>query len=215
MEGAREMIKKKNQSDELDLIGLIKIIYKGRRIVLILTLLGVLLGAGLGYFNDRENKESYTASIEFLYKPKKIDSSEELKVYAFDIYVLNSLIKKDGIISNDGGYETPTITIGDNTTRFNRRDRYSYRIYTRGSGAKEAVEEIKLSFDKLLEEAALLGYNKENFYKLTENIERSEPESKQVLFVLLGMFLGLLSGVTGVFFKEFWCLFKKKIKYSN
>lgn len=215
MEKARESNIVKTQNSEIDLIDLVKIIYKGKKVVIILTILGALVGAGLGWNFDRNIKETYTAAIEFMYMPKKIESSEELKVYAFDVYILNSLLKKDGIITETGGYQTPTITLGDNAVRFNQNDRYSYRLYTVEEVEKSAIQKTKQSYEKFLEEAALLDYNKNKFYKLNEKVEVIKHRKKQRLFLILGMVLGIFFGVMAVFLKEFFIYLKNEIKKND
>lgn len=215
MGDVKELNVAKVQNDEMDLMDLIKIIYSGRKIVVIVTLVGILLGLSLGYFHDKSISESYTASIEFIYKPEKIDSSEKLKIYSFETYILNSLLRKDGIISDGGGYEIPTVTLGDNAIRFNQKDRYSYRVYMEENIEKEALKKVRLSYDKFLKEVALLGYRKNDFYKLSEKVDVTKYKKRQALFIGFGTFLGLFFGVMTVFFKKFWDRLKKEIKLTT
>lgn len=212
MKEARVTSEAKIQSNEIDLVDFIKIVYCGKKIVVLLTIFGLLFGGALGYFFDKKSKKTYIASIEFMYMPKKIKSSEELKIYAFDVYLLNSLSKKDGLMPENGGYETPTIILGDNAVRFNRNDRYSYRVYVKGIDEKSVIQGAKSYYSKFLEEATLLGYSKEKFYKLSDKFEGIEPKRKQIKFLILGAVFGIFFGIMVIFSKEVWIYFRNELK---
>ena len=211
MDGRELSISQERYGDEIDLADIIKILYKNRKMIIIITTIVFLFGILGGAIHDIKRKVSYNGTLEFMYKPEKIDNSEDLKIYAFQIYMLNAILQKESLSEGLKGtteYQVPSIVLGENTLAIREKDmglyRNNYRLNV-NSNNKEVVEkEIFSYYENIKKESEALGYNSGNFIKLKSDITKEVKPKKIYLFSLIGLFIGLFFSIFAAFGKEFF-----------
>jgi hypothetical protein len=145
-----------------------------------------------------------------MYKPEKIDNSEDLKIYAFQIYMLNAILQKESLYKGLEGtseYQVPSIVLGENTLAIREQDmrlyRNNYKLSIKSSNKEVAEREIFNYYENIKKESEALGYKSQNFIKLKSEIVKEVKSKKIFLFSLIGLFIGLFFSIFAAFVKEF------------
>ena len=199
-----------NYEDEIDLVELIKILYSYRKMIFIITFIGILCGGIVGYLHDSKRETSYMGNLEFIYKPDKIENSEDLEMYFFKIYMMNTLLKKESLTEGLSGkidYKVPTIVLGENTLAIKEKDMnlysHSYKLNVENYDKESVERDLNNYYENVRKEMQVLGYGDDNFLKLRSSVIESIEKSKINLMIIIGTTLGIFMGVFSAFSREF------------